>query len=50
MILLGDEALWKLVSVCWEIVAILVQDRCIVYNERTICSAIILDTPDGTPR
>jgi hypothetical protein len=24
------------------------QDRCIVYNEHTIGSAIILDAPDGT--
>jgi hypothetical protein len=28
----------------------LTQDRCIVYDERTIASAIILEAPDGTPR
>jgi hypothetical protein len=33
-----------------EIVLILMQDRCIVYAERTIGSAIILDAPDGTPK
>jgi hypothetical protein len=32
----------------WEIVTISMQDRCIVYNEHTIGSAIILDAPDGT--
>jgi hypothetical protein len=30
-------------------VLILMQDRCTVYNERTIGSAIILDAPDGAP-
>jgi hypothetical protein len=28
----------------------LMQDRCIVYAERTIGLAIILDATDGTPR
>jgi hypothetical protein len=41
---------WKLVSVRFKIVLILTQNRCIVYAERTICSKIILDAPDGTPR
>jgi hypothetical protein len=50
MVLLGDEANWKLISVHLEIVLILTQDRCTIYAECTIGSAIILDTPDGTPR
>jgi hypothetical protein len=50
MVLLGDEALVKPVLVRWEIVPILMQDRCTVYNERTIGLTIILDAPDGTPR
>jgi hypothetical protein len=41
---------WKLVSVHLEIVLILMQDRCIVFDERTIGLEIILDSPDGTPR
>jgi hypothetical protein len=41
---------WNLVSVRLEIVLILMQDRCIVYAERTIGSVIVLDAPDGTPR
>jgi hypothetical protein len=41
---------WKLISVCVEIVLILMQDRCTVYAERTKGSEIIIDTPDGTPR
>ena len=41
---------WKLVSVCLEIVLILMQDRFVVCAKRTIGSEIILDAPDGTPR
>jgi hypothetical protein len=41
---------WKLILVHLERVLILTLDRCIVYAERTIGSAIILDTPYGTPR
>jgi hypothetical protein len=41
---------WNLVSVRLEIVLILMQDRCIVYVERTIGSVIVLDAPDGTLR
>jgi hypothetical protein len=41
---------WNLVSVRLEIMLILMQDRCIVYTERTIGSVIVLDAPDGTPR
>jgi hypothetical protein len=40
----------KLGSVCLEILLILMQDRCMVCIERTICSEINLDAPDGTPR
>jgi hypothetical protein len=50
MVLLGDEAQWNLVLVLSEIVLILTQDRCIVYDEHTIGSGIILEAPDGTPR
>jgi hypothetical protein len=41
---------WKLVSVRLEIVLILMQDRCTIYAELTIGSAIILDVLDGIPR
>ena len=41
---------WKLVSVHFETVLVLVQDRCTVCGEHTIGSKIILDAPDGTPR
>jgi hypothetical protein len=50
MVLLGDEAQGKLVSVRLEIVLILTQDRSIVCAERTIGLEIVLDAPDGTPR
>jgi hypothetical protein len=40
----------KLVLVHLEIVLILTQDGCIVYADRTIDLAIILDTPDGLLR
>jgi hypothetical protein len=36
---------WKLGSFCFETVLILMQDRCIVCTERTICSEIDLDAP-----
>ena len=41
---------WKLISVCLEIVIILMQDRFVVCAKRTIGSEIILNAPDGTPR
>jgi hypothetical protein len=41
---------WKLISICLEIVLILMQDRYTVCAKRTIGSVIILDTPDGAPR
>jgi hypothetical protein len=37
---------WKLISVHLEIMLILMQDRCTVYAEYTIVSAIIIDVPD----
>jgi hypothetical protein len=39
----------KPVSVCLEIVIILIQDRCTVCAERTIGLEKVLDTPEGTP-
>ena len=42
--------MWNLVLVHFEIVLLLVQDRCTVCAKRTIGSGILLDTPDGTPR
>ena len=50
MELLGDEAMWSLISVHLEMVFMSVQDRCMVCAKRTIGSEIVLDTPDGTPR
>jgi hypothetical protein len=40
----------NLVSVHLETVLVSVQDRCMVCAKHTIGSAIVLDTPDGTPR
>jgi len=40
---------WKLGSVSLEMVLILMQGRCIVCMEHTICLEINLDGPDGTP-
>ena len=40
---------WKLGSVNLEIVLILMQGRCMVCMEHTICLEINLDAPDGTP-
>jgi len=50
MVLLGEEVKWKLGLVCLEIVLILMQDRCTVCMDRTICSEINLDTTNETPR
>ena len=36
--------MWNLVSICLEIVLVLVQDRCTVYARHTMGSKIILDT------
>ena len=40
----------NLVLVRLEMVLVLVQDRCMVCDERTIDSEILLDAPDGTAR
>jgi hypothetical protein len=40
----------RLVSVCFDIVLVLAQDRCMVCAERTIGLEIILDALDGIPR
>jgi hypothetical protein len=37
-------------SVRLEIVLILTQDWCMICTEHTVALAIVLDTPDGTPR
>jgi len=50
MVLLGEEAQVDLGSVCLEIVLFLMQDRCTVCMEHTICSEINLEKPDGTTR
>ena len=41
---------WKLVSVRFEILLVLAQDRCTVCAECTSGMEIILAAPDGTPR
>ena len=48
MVLLGEEAQVESLFCLLEIVLILMQDRCTVCMEHTICSEINLDTPDGT--
>ena len=48
MVVLVEEAYMESWFVCLEIVQILMQDRCTVYMEHTICSEINLDTLDGT--
>ena len=45
---LVKSLMWNLGSVCLEIVLVLMQDRCTVCMEHTICCEINLDTPDGT--
>jgi hypothetical protein len=46
----GDVGQAELVSVHLEIVLILAQDRCTVWDEQTIHLEIILGTHDGTHR
>jgi hypothetical protein len=50
MVLLGDEAHVKTISVCLEILLILTQDKCTVCAERTTGSEIIMDALDGAHR
>ena len=45
---LVKRLMWNIGSICLEIVLILMQDRCTVCMEHTICSEINLDTTDGT--
>ena len=47
---LGDVGHVESRSVYFEMVLVLVQDRCTVYAKCTIGSGTILDSPDGTPR
>jgi hypothetical protein len=42
--------MWKLVSVCLEIVLILMLGRCTICAEPTIGMEIVLNKPNGTPR
>ena len=50
MELLGDVGHVESHSIRFEMVLVLVQDRCTVYAKRTIGSEIILDATNGTPR
>ena len=50
MVLLDTSLKWQLVPFQLEIELVLTQDRCTLCAERTICSEIILDAPDETPR
>jgi hypothetical protein len=50
MEVLDDEVMWNLVSIHLETLLLLVQYRCTVCAEHTICSEIVLDAPDDTPR
>ena len=47
---LGDVGHVESRSFRLEMVLVLVQDGCTVCAERTMCSEIILDAPDGTAR
>ena len=46
----GGEAQVQARLICLEIVLILMQDRCMICKEHTICLEIHLDAPNGTPR
>ena len=50
MVPLRDNAQVEARFVLLDIELILTQDRCMVCDERTIGSEIILDAPDETPR
>jgi len=45
---LVKRLMWKLGFIYFEIVLILVQDRCMICKEHTICIEIKLDAPNGT--
>ena len=42
--------MWNLILVLVETIFVSVQDRCTVFDKRTIGLEINLDAPDGTPR
>ena len=48
-VLLDEEAQVEVEFGLLEIMLILMQDRCTVCMEHTICLEIDLDAPDGTP-
>ena len=50
MELLGDLGHAESRSVRFEMVLVLVQEKCTVYAKPTIGSDILLDASDGTPR
>jgi hypothetical protein len=50
MVLLGDVAMWKLVSVRLDIVLTLMQDKCMFCAKHNTGLEIVLNAPDGTPR
>jgi len=50
MVLLGDEAQVKALSVELKMVLILMQYRCSFCAKHTTGSEIVLNVPDGTPR
>jgi hypothetical protein len=50
MELLGECAMWNLISVCLETVLVSMQYSCTICAERIIGSEIILDAPDDTAR
>jgi hypothetical protein len=50
MVLPGDKAHGKVLSVCLEIVVTLTHHRCTVCAKHSIGSEINLDAADGTPR
>jgi hypothetical protein len=49
LVLLGNDAQVEACFGLFEIVQILMQDRCMVSAERTIGSEIVLGAPNGTP-
>jgi hypothetical protein len=49
-VLLGDMGMMNLVLVHFEIVLVLVEDRCTICAKRIIGLKIILDTSNDTPR
>ena len=48
-VLLDEEAQVEARFGLFGVVLFLMQDRCMVCMEHTICLEIILDAPDGTP-